>query len=102
MRNQWRRHPLSWIAQYGLLETRLADVLTDAFRALVLEALGYRVKVIRFVAAEVTPKNLIIEARLVGGLDAEKIHLAQAFMKQWGVRPRLAELLDRVGSTEGE
>ena len=98
LRNQWRRHPLQWISRYGLLEQRLADVLTDGFRCLVLEAMGYRVRVLRFVAAEITPKNLILEARLSSSPDRERAQTARAFMKRFGVRPRIAELLDTVGA----
>jgi len=94
LRHLWKTHPLRWISRYGLLEQRLADVLTDAFRCLVLEALGYRVKVLRFTAPDVTPKNLLIQARLTSGPRPDRAAVARAFLKQFGVRPKLAALLD--------
>ena len=93
LRHQWTAHPLRWIARYRLLEQRLADVLTDGFRCLVLEALGYQVKTLRFTAPDVTPKNLLIQARLTSGPRPARARDAAAFLKQFGVRPTLARLL---------
>lgn len=94
LRHLWGAHPLEWVSRYGLLEQRLADVLTDAFRCLVLEALGYRVKVLRFAAPDVTPKNLLIQAELTGEREPGRAAAARAFMKQFGARPRLAAVLE--------
>jgi len=94
LRHQWKAHPLQWISRYGLLEQRLADVLTDAFRCTVLEALGYRVKVLRFAAPDITPKNLLIQAELASGPDPRRAADARTFLRQFGVRPRLAALLE--------
>jgi len=96
LRRNWGGHPLEWVSRYGLLEQRLADALTDAFRCLVLEALGYEVRVVRFAAAGLTPKNVLIRARLTSTHRPERAREARAFMAQFGVRPRLAPLLERV------
>jgi len=97
LRHQLGGHPLQWVARYGLLEQRLADVLTDAFRCLVLEAMGYQVKVLRFTAPDVTPKNLLVQARLTSGCRQGRAREAVAFLRQFGVRPTLAPLLERAG-----
>ena len=95
LRQKWGKdRPLRWMSRYGLLEERLADVLTDGFRCLVMEAIGYRVKTIRFTDPDVTPKNLLIQARLSTGPTAERAREAAEFLKQFHVRPRLAALLD--------
>lgn len=94
MRSMFRNHPLDWISRYGLLEEDLADVLTDAFRCLVLEAAGYDVKVLHFVASEHTPKNLLIVASYRGEPNANQLRKAQSFLKQFGVNPSAARLLD--------
>jgi SAM-dependent methyltransferase len=94
LRHQLGSHPLDWVARFGLLEQRLADVLTDAFRCLVLQAQGYRVNVLRFVEPDVTPKNLLIQARRTSGRRADRAREAAAFLKQFDIRPRLAALLD--------
>jgi hypothetical protein len=97
LRHQWDVHPLDWVSRYGLLEQRLADVLTDAFRCSVLEALGYGVKVLRFAAPEITPKNLLIQAGLSGKLNPSRAATVCSFLEQFGVRPRLISVLEAVG-----
>jgi hypothetical protein len=48
------------ITKYGILEERQAEILTDAMRALILEAFGYQTKVFEFISTEHTPKNIMI------------------------------------------
>ena len=97
LRHAWQQHPLRWMSRYGLLEQHLADVLTDGFRCMVLEAMGYRVKVLRFTAPDVTPKNLLIQAELAGAPQPERAEAARAFLDQFGVHLRLGALLDAQG-----
>ena len=97
LRHVWQEHPLRWMGRYGLLEQHLADVLTDGFRCMVLEAMGYRVKVLRFTAPDVTPKNLLIQAELAGAPQPERAEAARAFLDQFGVHLRLGALLDAQG-----
>jgi hypothetical protein len=51
---------LRLISQYGILKERQAEIITDAIRALMLEAFGYKTKVFEFIATEHTPKNVLI------------------------------------------
>ena len=53
---------LSGITKFGLFKQRQADLVTDAARCPLLEASGYRVKVIEFVSTEHTAKNILIAA----------------------------------------
>jgi SAM-dependent methyltransferase len=53
---------LSNIAKYGILQERQAEIVTDTIRAMLLEAHGYKTKVIQFVDVENTPKNVMIVA----------------------------------------
>jgi hypothetical protein len=93
LRKAWGPHPLEWMGRYGVLEERFADILTDGYRSLVLEARGYRVTVVRFVAPEVTPKNLLIQAKLTAKGLPERAEEAREFERLFSVRPRLASLL---------
>lgn len=95
LRDHWKDHPLGWTARYGLIEQRAADAITDGFRCLVLEGLGYRVRVTRFTSQETTPKNLLIVARLAGAPKPERLAEAKAFMERFNVRPRLAGLVEQ-------
>lgn len=54
--------PLEGLLKFGLLKQRQADLVTDAARALLLEAHGYEVRIIEFVSTEHTAKNLLIAA----------------------------------------
>jgi hypothetical protein len=60
---------LKGLTKYPLFKQRQADLVTDAARALLLEASGYKVKVIEFVATEHTAKNILIAAVKSAGVD---------------------------------
>jgi len=52
------------ITKNGILKERLSVMLTDTFRALTLEAFGYKTKVFEFISSEHTDKNIMISAVL--------------------------------------
>ncbi len=56
------------IVKHGILLERQAEITTDAIRALLMEAHGYKTKVFEFIATEHTPKNVLI----VGILNEKK------------------------------
>jgi hypothetical protein len=64
-----RGSPLAGLLKFGLLKQRQADLVTDAARALLLEAHGYEVRIIEFVSTEHTAKNLLIAAVRSGSVD---------------------------------
>ena len=53
---------LSPVMDYGILKERMAAIVTDAARAKLLEANGYRTQILEFIDMEHTPKNLLIRA----------------------------------------
>lgn len=53
---------LKFITKHGILLERQAEITTDAIRALLLEAYGYKTKVFEFIDTEHTPKNVLIVA----------------------------------------
>lgn len=63
--NQLSDHPLKAITRHGTYKARLADLLTDAMRTLILEAAGYKVSVSEYVSPIYTPKNIMIQAEKV-------------------------------------
>jgi SAM-dependent methyltransferase len=82
------------ILRHGILKQRTADILTDAFRALVLRIMGYRTDVVQFVSPEHTSKNLMIRA--VKGLppgDGTHVREYEELKKFWSVSPIIEELL---------
>jgi len=54
--------PMQAVMRHGILRERLADLLTDAFRAQILRVLGFRVNVVEFVSAEATARNVLLKA----------------------------------------
>ena len=53
---------LDIIMKHGILKERFAAIMTDAFRAEMLEIFGYKTDVMEFIDMEHTPKNLLIRA----------------------------------------
>jgi len=82
------------LLRYGLLHERTADIVTDAFRALILRIMGYRTDVVEFVSAEHTARNLMIRA--VSGLPIGDVAFVTEYMEMrrfWAVTPRLEVVL---------
>ena len=82
------------VLRNGILRERLADILTDAFRAQILRVMGYRASVVEFVDPEATARNVLIRAARVsrpgtGTALADYEDLREA----WGVTPYLAARL---------
>ncbi len=86
--------PFAPMLRHGILRQRMAELLTDSFRALLLRMAGYRTDVVEFIAAEHTDKNLMIRAVKVESAGetnaAEEYAALKAF---WGVTPYLEKLL---------
>jgi len=87
MRKQMKRHSLGMVSRHNPYKERLADMLSDSLRALILESHGYKVTVYEFVAATHTPKNVM--------LKCEKVQQANEKTKRaMGEYEKLAELFN--------
>ena len=53
---------LPGLLRHGILKERFAALATDALRAALLEAVGYRTQVVEFIDLEHTAKNLLLRA----------------------------------------
>ena len=53
---------LPGLLRHGILKERFAALATDALRAALLEAVGYRTQVVEFIDLEHTPKNLLLRS----------------------------------------
>jgi SAM-dependent methyltransferase len=85
--------PYGEITRHPILRERLADVLTDAFRAALLRRGGYKVDVVEFVDFAHTPRNLLLRARRTAQPDDSARADYDALTAQWGVTPALERLL---------
>ena len=91
------------VLKYGLIQERMAALMTDAFRADVLELEGYQVQVLEFIDMEHTPKNILIRAvKQNTPLPFEKkeklLDSLQTCMGIWNVNPLFYRL--RVGGED--
>lgn len=90
------REPFGPVLRHGILKQRMADILTDALRALVLRIMGYRTDVVEFISSEHTDKNLLIRAVRVENRKWDETHLVQEYLELkefWGVTPYVEKLL---------
>lgn len=87
---------LAEVLRHGILLTRTAEMVTDALRAGLLEARGYRTRIFEFVDADHTDKNLMLAAhRRAGDVDGERLEAPRELAVSFGVRrQRLAGHLD--------
>jgi len=95
--------PMRALLRHNILRERQADLLTDAFRAQLLRMLGYRVRIVEFVAPEATARNLLLRA--TAGLARGQGMVVEEYLALrdfWRVTPILEELLaPRLGTYLG-
>lgn len=91
--------PFKPVLQDGILKKRMADILTDSFRALILRMLDYKTDVVEFVSSEHTDRNLMIRAvkRTKKGGDKKLMQEYNDLKNFWGVTPYLEKLLKEIG-----
>lgn len=109
LNNQMHSNILNPILQYGLIKERFAALSTDALRAELLEAVGYKAQILEFIDMEHTPKNILIRAVKRGQkkdssileskeqpnkkLESVKMDSIEELRKFLGVEPMLYKLL---------
>lgn len=84
----------SAIMRQSILRERLADILTDAFRAQALRICGYRTRVVEFVSQEATARNIMIRA--ISGLKPGQPGAVGEYLAledEWKVKPAIEGIL---------
>ena len=86
------------VLRHGILRERLCDILTDAFRAMILRVLGYRTQVVEFVSPDATARNVLLRAE--AGARAGQSGAVSDYLNlrdYWHVTPWLqTRLADRL------
>lgn len=86
--------PFAPIERHNILKERLGDILTDAFRALILRIMGYQTDVVQFVSSEHTAKNIMIRAvKSLPVGDAKYVREYHDLKAFWQVTPYLEQAL---------
>lgn len=91
--NQYSFDMLKSITKYGVLKARLADVLTDGIRLLLLEAVGYKTSIVEYVSPLETPKNLMIRAEKICDINKKAVEEYKMLKNELGIHPTLEKLI---------
>lgn len=94
--NQYSYEPFKGIIKHGILKARMADILTDGMRALMLEAKGYDVSVVEYISPLETPKNLMIRAVRTGKENPTAMDEYVNLISQLNVYPSLYQYIKEI------
>ena len=85
------------LLRQSILRERLCDLLTDAFRAMIMRILGYRTQVVEFVSPDATARNLMLrcESGVKSG-QAAAVGEYLALRDCWKVTPWLETRLKGI------
>ena len=94
--DQMKAESLSILTKYGIVQERVAALMTDAVRANLLECLGYKTQLLEFIDIAHSPKNILIRAAK-GNVSEDKREKAlvevKDLIKQFNFNPTLFNLL---------
>ena len=87
---------LSILTRYGIVQERVAALMTDVVRANLLESLGYKTQLLEFIDIAHSPKNILIRASK-SNISSEKKEKAlfevKSLMNKFNFKPTLYNLL---------
>jgi SAM-dependent methyltransferase len=92
--SQYQYQPFKEITKHGILKARLADVLTDGIRGIILESMGYEVSIVEYISPLDTPKNLMIRAIKQGPKNRKAYEAYLELKESLGIEPTLARLIN--------
>ena len=92
---QIKSNSLEAINDYGLIQERIASLLTDLTRAELLKSQGYKTQVLEFIDLEHTPKNILIRAVLTNSKDTNALNKINELKKEFNYNLTLEKLLNK-------
>ncbi|WML33447.1 SAM-dependent methyltransferase [Clostridium sp. OS1-26] len=96
--DQMKTEAFSILTRYGIVQERVAALMTDAVRANLLEALGYKTQLLEFIDISHSPKNILIRAAK-GNVSKDKREKAlvevKALIEEFNFNPTLFNLLKK-------
>lgn len=94
--SQVEANTLSILTKYGIIQERVAALMTDAVRGNLLEAVGYKTQLLEFIDIAHSPKNILIRASK-SKVSMEKKERAlkevETLMTEFNFNPTLLNLL---------
>lgn len=96
LNSQMQSEDYSILTRYGLIKERTAALMTDAIRANLLEACGYKTDILEFVDFAHTPKNLLIRAKkkpVSKDQKEKRIREVERLMQEYHLQPTFYQLL---------
>ena len=94
--HQMKAESLSILTNYGIVQERVAALMTDAARANLLECVGYKTQLLEFIDIAHSPKNILIRASKSNVSKEKKeksLNEVEELMKQFNLNPTLYNLL---------
>ena len=94
---QMKSDKFSILTKYGIIQERMAALMTDSVRANLLEAMGYKTQLLEFIDIAHSPKNILIRASKGKiSLDKKKEALDEInrLNKEFNFNPTLYKLLE--------
>lgn len=96
LNHQMKAESLKILTRYGIIQERVAALMTDSVRANLLECVGYKTQLLEFIDIAHSPKNILIRASK-GKVSNEKreksLNEVKDLMKEFNFKPTLYNLL---------
>ena len=94
--HQMKAESLDILTKYGIVQERVAALMTDATRANLLESVGYKTQLLEFIDIAHSPKNILIRA-YKSNISKEKreksLKEVETLILQFNFKPTLFNLL---------
>ena len=94
--SQMKSEDFSILTKYGIIQERIAALMTDSVRANLLECAGYKTQLLEFIDIAHSPKNILIRASK-GNISKEKkdksLKEVNSLINEFNFNPTLYKLL---------
>ena len=99
LNHQMKPENLNILTRYGIVQERVAALMTDAVRGNLLEAVGYKTQLLEFIDIAHSPKNILIRASK-SNISKQKIEKSltevEKLREEFNFNPTLYILLKQV------
>lgn len=96
--DQMKSEDLNILTKYGIIQERVAALMTDAVRSNLLEAAGYKTQLLEFIDIAHSPKNILIrasKANITNNKKEKALNEVKALIKEFNFNPTLLNLLKK-------